>query len=120
VFFTFIAVLVFGSSPARAYREARMFQLVWNNVGVSRIARFKCDLRAWPYVRLRLRNMFLTILTIGFWRPFARVSEHRMKTESVTLHVKGGLDQLMGVLVRQQQDGIGDALADAVGLDLVG
>ena len=43
-----------------------------------------------------------------------------MKTESVTLHVKGGLDQLAGQLARQQQGGVSDAIADAVGLDLVG
>jgi uncharacterized membrane protein YjgN (DUF898 family) len=111
--------ILFASAPARAYRQARMFQLVWNNVGVSHIARFKCKLRARRFVLLRLRNMFLALLTLGFYRPFAMVSEHRMKTESVTLHVKGGLDQLVGELARQQ-DGIGDAIADAAGLDLVG
>jgi uncharacterized membrane protein YjgN (DUF898 family) len=63
--------------------------------------------------------MVLTLLTLGFYRPFAMVSEYRMKLESVTLHVKGGLDQLIGQLVRQQ-GGLGDAVADAVGLDLVG
>lgn len=115
----FMAIAFFSSAPARAYREARMFQLVWSNVGVSHIARFKCKLKARRYVMLRLKNMFLSLLTLGFYRPFARVSEYRMKTESVTLHVKGGLDQLVGQLVRQQ-DGVGDAIADAVGLDLVG
>lgn len=115
----FIFGLVLVSAPARAYREARMFQLVWNNVGVGGIARFKCKLRTRRFVLLRIKNMLLTLLTLGFYRPFARVSEYRMKTESVTLHVKGGLDQLVGQLVRQQ-DGVGDALADAVGLDLVG
>jgi uncharacterized membrane protein YjgN (DUF898 family) len=111
--------LVLASAPARAYREARMFRLVWNNVGVGAIARFKSRLRARRYVLLRMKNMLLTLLTLGFYRPFAMVSEYRMKTESVTLHVKGGVDQLVGQLVRQQ-DGVGDALADAVGLDLVG
>ena len=48
------------------------------------------------------------------------VSEYRMKTESVTLHVKGGVDQVAGTLVRQQDGGLGDALADAAGLDLIG
>jgi uncharacterized membrane protein YjgN (DUF898 family) len=115
----FIFGMFLVSAPARAYREARMFQLVWNNVGVSTMARFKCKLRAKRYVWLRVMNMFLTLLTLGFYRPFAMVSEYRMKTESVTVHVKGGLDQLVGQLVRQQ-DGLGDALADAVGLDLVG
>jgi uncharacterized membrane protein YjgN (DUF898 family) len=114
-----IFLLFLASGPARAYREARMFQLVWSNVGVSHIARFKCKLKAMPYVMLRVKNMFLTLLTLGFYRPFAMVSEYRMKTESVTLHVKGGLDQLAGQLAREEQ-GLGDAIADAVGLDLVG
>lgn len=114
-----VLILFLASGPARAYREARMFRLVWNNIGVSRIARFKCDLGVGRYVALRIRNIFLTLLTLGFYRPFALVSEYRMKTESVTLHVKGGLDQLVGQLAREEQ-GLGDALADAVGLDLVG
>lgn len=121
--FTGIVVFLFGlilaSAPARAYREARIFQLVWNNIGISQVARFKCDLRARRYVWLRIRNLVLTVLTLGFFRPFALVNEYRMKAESVTLHVKGSLDQLAGQLSREEE-GLGDALADAVGLDLVG
>lgn len=113
----FLAFLV--SAPARAYREARMFQLVWSNIGVSKVARFKSDLRPWRFVGLRVKNVFLSLLTLGFYRPFARVSEYRMKSESVTLHVKGGLDQLAGQLAREEQ-AVGDAIADAVGLELVG
>ncbi len=118
VFFTFLALLI--SAPARAYREARMFQITWNQIGVSHVARFKCRLRARSFVALRIKNLVLTLLTLGFYRPFARVSEYRMKLESVTLHVKGGVDQLAGQLQRQQQNGVGDALADAAGLDLIG
>lgn len=114
-----LLALVIASAPARAYREARMFKLIWSNVGLSQIARFKCDLQHWPFVRLRIKNILLTFLTLGFYRPFARVSEYRMKSDSVTLHVKGGLDQLVGELVHQQ-DGLGDALADVAGLDIVG
>ncbi|MDZ4074907.1 MAG: YjgN family protein [Hylemonella sp.] len=122
IFFIVIAAflgLVLASAPARAYREARMFRLIWSNVGLSQIARFKCDLSHWAFVRLRIRNILLTLLTLGFYRPFARVSEYRMKADAVTLHVKGGLDQLVGELVRQQ-DALGDALADVAGLDIVG
>jgi uncharacterized membrane protein YjgN (DUF898 family) len=114
-----ILALLITTAPARAYREARMFKLIWSNVGLSQIARFKCNLKPWPFVRLRLLNLLLTFLTLGFYRPFARVKEYRMKVESVTLHVKGGLDQLLGELVRQQE-ALGDALADMVGLDIVG
>jgi uncharacterized membrane protein YjgN (DUF898 family) len=116
----FFLVLILASAPARAYREARMFQLIWSNVGLSQVARFKCALKARSFVMLRLLNLLLTLLTLGLYRPFARVSEYRMKVQSVTLHVKGGLDQLVGQLSMQQQDGLGDALADAAGLDLIG
>ncbi len=108
-----------ASAPARAYREARMFQLVWGNVGVSSISRFQCELKVWPYVMLRVKNMALVLFTLGFYRPFAQISEYRMKAQSVTLHVRGGVDQLVGQLV-EQQGGLGDAVADAVGLDLIG
>ena len=115
-----IFMLILASAPARAYREARMFQLMWNNIGVSHVARFKCHLKSGQYVWLRIKNMLLTLLTLGLYRPFARVSEYRMKCESVTLHIKGGVEQVTGAMVRQQQGGLGDALADAAGLDLIG
>jgi len=111
--------LLLALAPARAYREARMFRLVWGNIGVSRIARFKCRLRVRRYVGLRVKNMVLTLLTLGLYRPFARVSEYAMKVQSVTLHLKGSVDQLAGQLV-DQQGALGDALADAAGLDLIG
>lgn len=119
-FFGGIFLMFLASAPARAYREARMFQLMWNNVGISQVARFKCDLHTRSYIMLRIRNMLLTLLTLGLFRPFALVSEYRMKFDSVTLHVKGGVDQIAGALARQQQGALGDALADAAGLDLIG
>ena len=115
-----IFLMFLASAPARAYREARMFQLMWNNIGVSHVARFKCHLGSGRYVWLRIKNMLLTLATLGIYRPFARVSEYRMKVESVTLHIKGGVEQVAGVMVKQQQGGLGDALADAAGLDLIG
>lgn len=118
-FVALLFVLFLATAPARAYREAALFRLTWNNIGVSRIARFKCDLRVGRYVLLRLRNMLLTLVTLGLFRPFAVVSEYRMKLESVTLHIKGGVDQVAGTLARQQTGGIGDALADAAGLELI-
>lgn len=111
-------VFMLAAGPARAWAEARLHALVWNRVGLGQLARFRCDLQPWPYVRLRIRNMLLTAISMGFWRPFAITSEYRMKLESVTLHVKGGLDQLIGQRV-QEQGAFGDAVADAVGFDLV-
>ena len=114
-----IFILFLASGPARAYREARIFHLVWNNIGVSHVARFRCDLSVRSYVWLRIRNILFTLLTLGFYRPFAILNEYAMKADSVTLHVKGSLGQLVGQLTREE-NGLGDAIADAAGLDLVG
>ena len=116
----FFFLLLLASGPARAYREARMFHLIWNNTGISQIARFNSTLSTRKFVLLRLKNMLLTTLTIGFYRPFARVAEYKMKFESVTLYVKGSVEQLAGRLEQGQKEGFGDALADAAGLDLIG
>ncbi|ARU06261.1 hypothetical protein CCO03_17675 [Comamonas serinivorans] len=113
-----LAFIVFAFSPILAYKQARMFQLLWNNIGVGPLARFKCKLNAWAFVRLRLWNLLLTALTLGFYRPYARVAEYRMKLESVTLYVKGDLDELQGRL-SQEQGALGDAFADLIGLDLI-
>jgi uncharacterized membrane protein YjgN (DUF898 family) len=114
-----LVLAVGASAPARAYRQARVFRLVWNNIGVSQIARFKTRLRVRSYVFLRVRNILLVLFTLGIYRPFAMVSEYRMRAESVTLHVKGSLDQLAGQLAREEH-ALGDAVAGAMGLDLVG
>jgi uncharacterized membrane protein YjgN (DUF898 family) len=114
-----LLALFVASAPAWAWREARVFALVWSGVGLGRIARVHSTLDPWRFVRLRVTNTILTLLTLGLYRPFAKVSEYRMKTESVTVYVRGDLDALVDRLERVQ-GGLGDALADAVGLDLVG
>ncbi len=112
-------VFYLSIGPALAYREARKFALIWNTTGLGQVARFRCDLKPSSFVKLRIKNMLFTLITAGFWRPFATTNEYRMKLESVTLHVKGGLDQLVGQLTRQQ-GAFADAMADAVGFDMVG
>ena len=92
---------------------------MWSGVGLGRIARVRSTLDPWRFVRLRVTNTLLTLLTLGLYRPFAQISEYRMKTESVTVYVRGDLDALVDRLEREQ-GALGDALADAVGLDLVG
>jgi uncharacterized membrane protein YjgN (DUF898 family) len=109
----------FAMGPALAYREARKFKLLWSHIAIGGVAHFQCDLSVWGYVRLRLRNMLLTLVTMGFWRPFTVTSEYQRRLESVTLHVHGSLDALVGQY-RNPQGAFGDAIADAVGFDAIG
>lgn len=120
VMFGSLVVLYLAAGPALAWREARKFSLVWNNTGLGTVARFSSDLRAGDFVKLRIKNMFFTMLTFGFWRPFAITNEYAMKFQSVTLHVRGGLDQLVGAIQRRPPGAVGDAIADAVGFDVIG
>lgn len=106
------------AGPA-ALREARVFRLVWNNVAIGHVARLRCSLETGPYVRLCLVQALLCGLTLGLWWPRAAVRRWRMRAESVTLHVKGDLDAVTGDLARPQE-ALGDAIADMVGLELVG
>ena len=118
-FVVMLLLMFMLSVPARAYREARMFQLVWNNIGVAHIARSKTSLKTGAFIWLKIKNLLLTLLTLGFYRPFAVASEYAAKVGSITLYIKGGTDQLVGELVKQQ-GAFGDAAADALGLDLIG
>ena len=83
------------------------------------MVRTRTRLRTSAYLRLRVKNVLLSFLTLGFYRPFAMASEYAAKVGSVSLYVKGQLDQLQGELV-QEQGAFGDAAADAFGLDLIG
>ena len=82
------------------------------------MARSKTSLKTGAYVWLCVRNMLLTLLTLGFYRPYAVASEYAARANSVTLYVRGGLDQVSGEMVRQQ-GAFGDAVADVLGLDLI-
>lgn len=105
---------------AAAYREAKQHRLVWNRSGVSDIVRFRNKLGVAGYVWLKLKNWLLTVLTIGFYRPFARVSEYRARWTSTTLHARGGASRIQNLLVIQQEGGaFADAIADFAGFDIV-
>jgi len=110
--------LFVASLPARAYREAKLFQLVWNNVGLAQSVRTKTRLRTGPFVGLRLKNMLLTLLTLGLYRPFAMASEYRAKADSLAIYIKGSRDRFVG---RQAsaEGSVADALADALGLGVI-
>lgn len=106
-------------AAAAGLRRARIFRLTWDHLAISSVARVRCDLEAGPYVRLCVRNAMLCAVTLGLWSPWAAVRQYRMRVESVTLHVKGGLDHITGDLERQQE-ALGDAVAELMGLELVG
>jgi uncharacterized membrane protein YjgN (DUF898 family) len=80
------------STPARAWREAAVFRLMWNDVRVGELARFTCDLQPRAYALLRTRNLLLSLATLGLYHPVAAIAAYRMKAQSVTLHAHESLE----------------------------
>jgi len=127
----FVGLLVWATSPARAYYQARMFQLLWNRITLpfddgdgdsdgNGHARFVCTLNTRDWMWLRLKNAVLRTLSLGFYAPLARMAEYRMKLESVTVYVNGDVEKLVGVMQQKQSGALGDALMDAAGWELAG
>lgn len=105
---------------AWAYREAKQHRLVWSSTGVSDVARFRSTLSVPGYIWLCMQNWLLTMVTLGFYRPFARVREYRARWDSTTVHIRGGVSQIKSLLVIQQEGGaFADAIADFAGFDIV-
>lgn len=98
--------------------QALVFRTIWSNAGLSNVARSKCDLKTSAFVGLRTKNILLTLVTLGLYRPFAAVSEYRMKVESVCIYTHGNIDTLASKLARHKS-ALGDAAADMVGFDIV-
>jgi uncharacterized membrane protein YjgN (DUF898 family) len=114
----FIPLLLIPASITLAAWDAMLFRTVWNHAGLSNMARSKCSLKTRAFVWLRTKNVLLTLVTLGFYRPFAAVSEYRMKVDSVHLYTRGNIDVLASAMARGNQSGLGDAAADLAGFDL--
>lgn len=116
-----IAALPLMLAPALitlAAWHALVFRTIWSHAGLSNIARSQCHLKTSAFVWLRIKNILLTLVTLGLYRPFAAVSEYRMKVESVRIYTRGTLNELASKLAGHQS-ALGDAAADMVGFDIV-
>lgn len=99
------------------YAVASLQNLVWGRTA-SRRLRFASHLRAWPYMLLTTKNLLLTALTLGLYRPFAAVAATRMRLQAVSVHARGDLDQWVERATRRSADVTADAAGDFFGIDL--
>jgi uncharacterized membrane protein YjgN (DUF898 family) len=99
------------------FAASRLQNLVWGHTA-SRRVRFASHLALWPLVGLTLKNFFLTAVTLGLYRPFAAVTQTRMRLQAVSLHVRGDLDEWVARATRRNADVAADAAGDFFGVDL--
>ncbi|MFC5461805.1 YjgN family protein [Massilia niabensis] len=79
--------------------------------------RFVSTLSLRPYMRLQLRNMALTILSLGLYRPFAVVAAYRYRMEHLAVRCEGDIDAILAGASRPQ-GAAGDGATDFFGIDL--
>lgn len=75
-----------GITATQAFVTARLRNLVWNETTVGS-CRFASTMRAWPFFRIVITNLVATVLTLGFFWPFAQV--RLLRYLASTLAVEG-------------------------------
>lgn len=99
------------------YATSRLQNLVWNRTAHPEV-RFESSLRFWKLLRLTLKNVVLTMLTLGLYLPFAKVATARLRLEAVTVHTASDPDAWVSALQARADDAAGDAAADFFGVDI--
>jgi uncharacterized membrane protein YjgN (DUF898 family) len=111
VLFYFLIFFVLGS-----YGLSRTQNLIWGTTR-SKLVRFTSDLRLRPTLQRLALNFFLTLLTLGFYRPFAVVAMTRLRLEAMAVEINGSVDEWVAQAPRMD-DAAGDAAGDFFGIDM--
>jgi uncharacterized membrane protein YjgN (DUF898 family) len=99
------------------YITVRMNNRAWSATSFPGV-RITCAMRAWPYLRLQIVNVLLTLLTFGLFRPFAAVRTWRYRVAHVTVDAPDGFEQAVLSARRPAVAAAGDGIADFLGVDL--
>ncbi|MEY4750889.1 MAG: hypothetical protein RIQ60_3103 [Pseudomonadota bacterium] len=116
-------VAMFGVLAAAAYLAAWAFylaliqNLVWNATQ-GPLLQFSCNLAPGAAARLAARNLLLTVLTLGFYRPFAAVAMARLRLTAMSVVVAADFEQQVRAASGGQTSASGDAVGDLFGLDV--
>lgn len=116
--FVFGIVIAYGTMLLLGpYVVVRMNNRAWSATSFPGV-RITCAMRVWPYMRLQIVNVLLTLLTLGLYRPFAAVRTWRYRVEHVTVDTPDGFEQAVLAARRPAAAAAGDGVADFLGVDL--
>ena len=83
-----VAVAFVLSTPVRAWHEARMFVLTWDDLSLGDFARVHCMLDTREFARMRTRNLLRSLVSFGRSRPQATVDAWCAKAASLTVEAR--------------------------------
>lgn len=95
-----LLLLVLLSKPARAWYEARVFALTWDGVQLGDGVRVACTLDALAFARMRTRDAWRTLFSLGAHRSRAVVDAYRAKLAALQLRVEQGSESLASLRPR--------------------
>jgi len=98
------------------YQQVRTLNLCLPNTDFPGV-RFVSKLSARAFTRLQLKNLALTLITLGLYRPFAVVSAHQYRLAHIMLEADEGFEHVLAE-VRPTAGAAGDGAADFLGVDL--
>lgn len=101
---------------AGPYMVVRVSNLAWSNTTFPGV-RIRSTLPARAFMKLQTKNVLLTLLTLGLYRPFAVVSVYRFRLAHVHIEVDGDIEAF-ATHVAKRGGAAGDGAADGFGIDL--
>jgi len=114
-----IAVVVAASAVVtHGYIVARLQKLAWAQTSLAGVS-FATEIAAWPLIRLYAKNAFLTLVTAGFYWPFAAVAVARYRIEAFSVGAQGSLSALAASTSSSGNRGAtGDAAVEVFGVEV--
>ena len=109
----YLALLVFLG----AWFSARLQNLCWNATRSQQL-QFESRLGARALAGLGLKNLLLTVATLGLYRPFAVVNTLRLRLQAVAIAVQGDIDSWAAEGSRSQAGAAGEMAGDFFGIDV--
>lgn len=111
-----ILVIVIFYLYAMAYIAVKSNNLLYNSSNLTEHG-FEATMAIKEYAFIVITNTVATVLTLGFFYPFAQVRAYRYQIDHLALMAVGNLDQFVAA-EQQQISALGDELSDFLDFDL--
>ncbi len=113
-----IAIVGFyvGLLAVMPFFVTRMQNLVWSRTSLGP-HRFESDMRFRKTLNIMVANMFLTIVTLGLYRPFAVIRMARYRIEAMTFVPGESLDHFLGQQAREVE-AFGEEVSEFFDIDI--
>jgi uncharacterized membrane protein YjgN (DUF898 family) len=111
VFAAYIAYLVSGP-----LLQSGIANLMWNQTEFDGV-RFESNMEGWAFVKLQAKNVVLTLLSFGLYRPFAAVATYRYRLSRTTVVAMRGAGSIVAG-AGAAGNAAGDGAADLLDFDI--